>query len=132
MPAVFGDVCEVATGSATNYRTGESQKVPTCSILMAGCSCKDISRLNNSPAAITDVSRGSGLTLQAALLYIEQQRPRPRVVVFENVTTMFSPRAEDDHEPPVVFLTRRMNRLGFSAPAAWKHKYEPTPNSLTH
>ncbi|CAE7262118.1 hpaIIM [Symbiodinium sp. CCMP2592] len=114
VPAVFGDVCEVATGSSFEHRTCQSLQVPGCDILVAGYSCKDLSGLNNKPAAIHDTSRGSGQTLQAALSYVS--RYEPAIVVLENVKTMYCVRSMDQGQKPMAYLTAQMKSKGYVGP----------------
>ena len=90
-------------------------QVPRCDILVAGYSCKDLSGLNNKPAAIDDTSRGSGQTLQAALSYVS--RYEPTIVVLENVKTMYSVRSMDQGQKPMVYLTTQMKSRGYVGPA---------------
>ncbi|CAE7042341.1 ngoFVIIM [Symbiodinium natans] len=114
VPAVFGDVCEVATGSAFDFRSGQSVTVPRCDILVAGYSCKDISVLNNDPATVDDVTRGTGQTLQAALSYISCNEPT--IVILENVQTMYQVRSVDKGQKPVTYLVTQMKRRGYVGP----------------
>ena len=92
-PCVFFDICEMGAAQADCWEHGPGTCcVPSVDLLIAGTSCKDMSRANSSTARnqlvfSAETSKGgSAQTFHGLMQYVE--RHRPLMVLFENVDSM--------------------------------------------
>jgi site-specific DNA-cytosine methylase len=89
---VFHDVTDMRSEFALCDTHGKRCRVPPVDVLVAGTSCKDLSRMLSQPARIAPLlgqvatRGGSAQTFRAVLSYVEQQGPT--AVVFENVDSL--------------------------------------------
>ena len=77
-------------------RSGVTQQVPGCDVLIAGTSCKTFSALNASQKSSEDMSSSSGSTLHALLMFVD--RRKPLLVIAENVMNMLAQRRAENYE----------------------------------
>lgn len=75
--------------------------VSTCKVdvLIAGFPCVSLSPLTTTPGSIEDSDCSSGLGWTSTFQYIE--RHRPRMVLLENVQTLFASRKADGGQSPL-------------------------------
>lgn len=83
---------------------GKEETIPAgqVDVLAAGFPCISLSPLTTTPAALNDASSSSGLGWKSIDQYVK--RHRPKLVLLENVQTLFQSRKLDGGKKPSLGL----------------------------
>jgi len=115
---LFGDIKELKTGKAMDYKTKQVVPVPPVDVVIAGFVCKSVSLENNERKlysnCINEVCGQTGLTFDGMMGYV--QKFRPSLVICENVKGLTT--RNKGNEPVINDVKRTFTRAGY----AFDHK----------
>lgn len=111
---LFGDITELQTGKATNYKTNKVVDVPPVDIVVAGFVCKSVSLENNEREkysnCIMQSTGATGITFDGMMGYVK--RYHPSLVICENVKGLTT--RNKGQEPVVMDVKRVFGKAGYA------------------
>lgn len=116
---LFGDIKELKSGRAKNFKTNKVVDVPHVDIVIAGFVCKSVSHENNERQeynnCIKEATGATGITFDGMMGYVRKYRPS--LVICENVkglTICNRDRGGNVTEPVVLDVKRKFNRADYA------------------